>query len=86
MKVKELVEKLKRFKPDDEARIGRMHDGDLVLAICRPVKWRNGREIVVGLVRLEKKGVVQGCRVVEVKSSNRLFVTHASSACRQKPA
>ena len=53
MKVKELIEKLKRFQLEDEVKIGRTHDGELILAICRPVEWREGREIVVGMIKLE---------------------------------
>jgi len=59
MKVKELIEKLKRFQPEDEVKIGRTHDGELILAICKPVEWRNGRKIVIGIVRLEEEELLR---------------------------
>ena len=54
MRVKELIEKLKNFQPEDEVKIGKTYDGELILAICRPVEWRDGREIVIGIVKLEE--------------------------------
>jgi len=55
MKVKELIEKLKKFKEDDEIEIGRTHDEELVLVVSRKVKWRNGRSTVIGIIRFEGK-------------------------------
>ena len=59
MKVKELIEKLKRFQPEDDVKIGKTHDGELILAVCRPVEWRNGRKIVIGTVRLEEEELLR---------------------------
>ncbi|RLE49176.1 MAG: hypothetical protein DRJ18_00065 [Candidatus Methanomethylicota archaeon] len=59
MKVKELIEKLKRFQPEDDVKIGRTHDGELILAVCRPVEWRNGRKIMIGTVRLEEEELLR---------------------------
>ena len=59
MKVKELIEKLKRFQLEDEVKIGRTHDGKLILAICRPAEWRDGRKIVIGIVRLEEEELLR---------------------------
>ena len=59
MKVKELIEKLKRFQSEDEVKIGRTHDGELILAVCRPVEWRDGREIVIGIVKLEEEELLR---------------------------
>ena len=55
MKIKELIEELRRFQPEDKVKIGRTHDGELILAVCRPVEWRDGREIVIGIIRLEEE-------------------------------
>jgi len=54
MKVKELIDELKRFQLEDEVKIGRTHDGELILAVCRPAKWRDGREIVIGIIKFEE--------------------------------
>ena len=54
MKVKELIKKLKSFKDNDEVEIGRTHDEELVLVISRKVKWRNGRSIVIGIIKFEE--------------------------------
>ncbi|RLI00053.1 hypothetical protein DRO19_00565 [Candidatus Bathyarchaeota archaeon] len=59
MKVKELIEKLKRFQLEDEVKIGRTHDGEFVLAVCRSVEWRDGREIVIGTVKLEEEELLK---------------------------
>ncbi len=55
MKVKELVEKLKKFKEDDEIEIGKTHDEELVLVVSRKVKWRNGRSTVIGIIRFREE-------------------------------
>ena len=55
MKVKELIENLKKFRNDDRVTIGKTHDGELILAICRPIEWRDDRETVIGIIRLEEK-------------------------------
>ena len=55
MKVKELIEKLKKFKEDDEIEIGRTHDEELVLVVSRKVKWRNGRSTVIEIIRFREE-------------------------------
>ena len=55
MKVKELIEKLKKFKEDDEIEIGRTHDEELVLVVSRKVEWRNGRSTVIGIIRFREE-------------------------------
>ncbi len=63
MKVKELIEKLKKFKEDDEIEIGRTHGGAPVLVISRKVKWRNGRSTVIGIIRFEEVIKNEICRM-----------------------
>ena len=39
----------------EEKILRRLPPFNLLLAICKPVEWRNGRKIVIGTVRLEEE-------------------------------